>query len=118
MHTELAGTFGQRDWDNIMGYRVAAKCLDCGKSFTVDHGGGFLFYLVRCDKCGKTKSIDVADRRKDAVEPTSEDAEQGGIEALAGRCRCRGKYKLDAPPRCPKCRSTRVEEGAAQLMYD
>ena len=41
-----------------MGHRVSAKCLECGKAFTVDHGGGFFFHLLRCEKCGKTKAID------------------------------------------------------------
>lgn len=40
-----------------MGQQVAAKCLDCGRRFTVDHGGGFSFHLVRCDRCGKTKGL-------------------------------------------------------------
>ena len=40
-----------------MGYSTDAKCLDCGKVFEVSHGGGFSFHLLRCDKCGKSKSI-------------------------------------------------------------
>ena len=122
-----------------MGHRVAAKCLDCGRTFTVNHGGGFFFHLVRCDRCGKTKSIgfdelgelhlrylrglpgseyDENVRKHAPVEPISEDEYQKGIEAVAGKCRCDGKYTLDAPPRCPKCRSTRLEEGEPILMYD
>jgi len=40
-----------------MGEQVAAKCLDCGRRFKVDHGGGFSLHLVRCNKCGKTESM-------------------------------------------------------------
>jgi len=122
-----------------MGYRVAAKCLDCGRTFKVDHGGGFFFHLVRCDRCGKTKSIgfdelgelhlrylkgrpdseyDESVRKHAPAEPISEDEYRKGIEAVAGECRCGGKYTLDALPRCPKCHSTRLEEGEPILMYD
>lgn len=137
--------FGLKEGEITMGHEVEAKCLDCGTTFTVMHGGGFFFHLVRCDKCGRTKSIGFDDLgelhlrylkglpgpycvassghdehvRKDLpVEPISEDEYHIGINAMAGKCRCGGKYTLDAPPRCPKCRSTRVEEGEAILMYD
>jgi len=124
-----------------MGSEVEAKCLDCGKTFTVEHGGGFFFHLVRCDKCGKTKSIgfdelgerhlryleglpgasserDQNTQKHGRVEPLSEEEYHRGIDAIAGKCRCRGKYSLDAKPRCPKCRSTRIEEGETTTMYD
>jgi len=128
-----------------MGHQVKAKCLDCGRTFTVDHGGGFVFHLVRCNKCGKTKSIgfdDLGDlhlsylkglpepycvassehdekvRKYAPVQPISEDEYHRGVEAIAGKCRCGGKYTLDAPPRCLKCRSTRIEEGQITVMYD
>ena len=129
-----------------MGHEVEAKCLDCGEVFTVEHGGGFYFHLVRCDKCGKTKAMDfdklgelhlrylkglsgpycIASSEHDehvrkhaAVEPISEDEYHSGVEAAAGKCRCRGKYTLDAPPRCPKCRSTRLEEDDNTIIcYD
>ncbi len=128
-----------------MGHQVQAKCLDCGSTFTVNHDGGFFFHLIRCDKCGRTKSIGfdelgelhlrylkglpgpycIASLEQDRnireyarVEPISEHEYQRGIEAIAGKCRCRGKYTLDAPPRCPKCRSTRVEEGNITCDYD
>ena len=128
-----------------MGHQIEAKCLDCGRTFTVDHGGGFFFHLVRCDKCGKTKSIgfdelgelhlrylkglpgpycvassehDEYVRKHAPVESISEDEYHRGIEAITRKCRCGGKYTLDAPPRCPKCRSTRFKEGAVTVMYD
>ncbi len=128
-----------------MGIRVQARCLDCGMTFAVDHGGGFLFHLLRCDSCGKTKSVGFdelgelhlrylkglqvlsssASAARDryiqesaSVERISENEYHRGIEALAGKCRCGGKYSLDAPPRCPECHSTRLEEGEATLCYD
>jgi len=137
--------FAHKDLGIGMGHQVSAKCLDCGQRFTIDHGGGFSFHLVRCDRCGKTKSIGFDDlgelhlrylkglpgpyciasaehdenvRKHASVEPISEEEYHRGIEAIAGKCRCRGKYTLDAPPRCPKCRSTRIEEGEPTVMYD
>ena len=124
-----------------MGHRVKAKCLDCGEVFTVEDGGGFYFHLVRCDTCGKTKEISFTDlryqealgkssgiaspepdediREQAPVESESEDEYQSAIEAAAGRCRCRGKYTSDAPPRCPTCRSTRIDESDTITMcYD
>ena len=128
-----------------MGQQVAAKCLDCGRSFTVDHGGGFSFNLVRCNRCGKTKSLafeelgelhlrylkglpgpyciaSAADdehvRLHAPVQPISEKEYYKGIEALAGKCRCGGKYLLKARPRCPKCHSMHIEEGETIVLYD
>lgn len=128
-----------------MGSEVEAKCLDCGKIFTVKDGGGFFFHLVRCNKCGKTKSIGFDDlgelhlrylkglpapyciassehdriiQKHATIEAISEEEYHRGIDAIAGKCRCGGKYTLDAPSRCPKCRSTHIEEGETILMYD
>lgn len=128
-----------------MGYRIKAKCRECGQSFHVDHGGGFVFHLVRCDKCGRTKQLpfdklgelhirylkgldvpySMATEKTDAMArelpsgpPISKDEYNAGVEAAAGNCRCRGKYRMEAPPRCPKCRSTNIEEGMLTVMYD
>ena len=128
-----------------MGRVVRARCLDCGRTFRLEHGGGFSFHLVCCDTCGKTKSIgfdelgelhlrylkglpgpysvataehDETIRKHASVEPISEEEYHRGVERVAGKCKCRGKYTLDAPPRCPKCRSTRIEEGETTVMYD
>lgn len=128
-----------------MGHQVSSKCVECGNTFTVDHGGGFVFHLLRCDKCGKTKSIgfdrlgelhlrylkglpgpycvgtsehDKHVREHVDVEPISEHEYHRGVEKIAGKCRCRGKYVFDAPPRCPKCHSANIKEGEITGMYD
>jgi hypothetical protein len=128
-----------------MGSQISATCLGCGKTFTLDRGGGFFFHIVRCDKCGKAKSIgfdrlgelhirylkglpgpycvasakhDENIRKNAPVEPISQEEYHKGIEAIAGKCRCGGLYTLDAPARCPKCRSTRIEEGPITAVYD
>jgi predicted Zn-ribbon and HTH transcriptional regulator len=57
-------------------------------------------------------------RKNASAEPISKDDYRHCIEAVAGNCRCGGKYTLDAPPRCPKCRSKRIDEGEIILIYD
>ena len=121
-----------------MGHQISAKCLDCGRTFKLERGGGFFFHLVSCDKCGKTKSIAFEDlgelhlchlkglpgpycvasaeqdeevQRDAPFEPISQDEYHKGIQAIAGKCKCGGNYTLDAPARCPECRSTEIEEG-------
>ena len=127
-----------------MGCRFEARCLDCGRRFMVDSGGGFRFHLLHCDTCGKTKSVRfeelglihlrylkglpgpycVASSEHDRyvqehldLEPLPEDDYQREVEAVAGNCRCGGRFSFDAPARCPRCRSTRFERGGT-LVYE
>ncbi len=83
-----------------MAYLFAARCLDCGNSFQITVGGGMHHYLVRCDACGKEKGI-----------PHEAGPDLAAIEAVAGSCSCGGSFKVDAPPRCPQCRSLNIERG-------
>ena len=130
-----------------MGHTVKAKCLDCGNEFTVSHDGGFFFHLLRCNKCGKTKSVNFRDlgelhlqylkglpgpycvassehdkyvREHSSVEPISENEYHKKVEAFAGKCKCNGKYCFDAPPRCPKCHSKQIAENEDDILtfYD
>jgi hypothetical protein len=128
-----------------MGCTLTAKCLDCGESFTVDDGGGFCFHLLRCDRCGVERSVGFEElglthirylkglsgpyciasmehdewvRKNAPVEPLSEGEYHKSIEEQAGSCRCGGRYALDAPPRCPKCRSARIKQGELVQYYD
>ena len=128
-----------------MGYEVQVKCLDCGCTFTAAHGGGFFFHLLRCDRCGQTTSIGFEElgelhvryvkglsgpyclassehdreiQQHAPVDPISKDEYHRRIEARVGKCECHGQYTFDAPVRCPKCGSTRVEEGEPTIMYD
>ena len=128
-----------------MGHRARAKCLDCGASFTVNQGGGFAFHLLRCDKCGKTKTVgfdqlgevhdrylkglpgpycvatsehDKLVREQVDVAPLSEEDYHRAVEKIAGKCKCGGQYVFDASPRCPKCQSEHIREGGITAMYD
>ena len=128
-----------------MGCSGDAKCRKCGKEFEYSDGGGFFFHLVRCDRCGKTKSIlfsklgdlhlrflkglpgpyayatrdmDRKVQEEHPGEPIDEEEYIEGIEKLAGNCRCRGKYRFSAPIRCPACLSDDVELCDVTTFYD
>jgi hypothetical protein len=128
-----------------MGSVVEAQCCKCGNAFTFQDGGGFTFHLVRCDSCGAEKHIgfdelgvlhlrylkglsgpyclasaehDKVVREKAQVEPVSEAEYHKGIETISGACNCGGRYRLDALPRCPKCRSTQISSGGTAACYD
>ena len=128
-----------------MGHSVKAECLKCGEAFTIDHGGGFRFHLLRCDKCGVTKSISfdeipdlhkrylkglsepycIATAENDKqvqenvdIKPIGENVYHKEIVNLAGNCECSGKFNFKALPRCPKCRSKDIREGETTMYYD
>lgn len=45
------------EWEVVIGARFHATCRGCGRSFTYYMGGGFAFHLLRCDRCGREKSL-------------------------------------------------------------
>ncbi len=88
-----------------MGELFVATCDNCGNKFEVMLGQGFVSYVLHCDKCGQAKSI--------LIEDLSEDWQSMDLvhyylelERVAGLCICGGSYKVEAPPRCPKCFSS------------
>lgn len=128
-----------------MGQMINCTCLDCGDTFTISEGGGFFFHLVRCEKCGETRGISFdelgelhdryikglgmpyssASEQHDRVIqadphilPITEAEYDRGVEEKAGTCTCGGKFKLNAPARCPKCHSVSLEKGESGMMYD
>jgi Zn finger protein HypA/HybF involved in hydrogenase expression len=128
-----------------MGDKFEAKCNDCGHVFSVSDGGGFTFHLLRCNQCGETKTVlfeEIADlhfrylkglpgpysvvtsERDEWIkedydgEPISESEYYRGVEEFAGRCHCKGEYKIEAPPRCPKCHSSNIEGGESFESFD
>lgn len=128
-----------------MGCSGPAKCKNCNAEFEVSIGGGFFFDLLRCDKCGKTKSVSFDDipelheryikglggpycvasmeqdkqiQDDDSIEPISEDSFHEEMEKFAGKCKCGGQFTYDAKPRCPKCLSTSITLEAPTTYYD
>jgi len=115
-----------------MGSEYEAHCRKCGHAFALALGGGMSFYLLRCDKCGKEKSVSFQELRDLSVPHAVRDEDiretipgpppliASEIETLLRKHRCGGHFRFDAPPRCPKCRSTEVEydENGPSVMYD
>ncbi len=128
-----------------MGATRHATCSACGSEFTFDQGGGFCFHRLRCDMCGATKSISfeklgdlhqrylkglsgthsVASADQDRTvresyegEPIGQKEYHAAIEKQFRPCRCGGRYRFDAPPRCPACRSQNITEGEVAVYYD
>ncbi len=108
-------------------------CGRCGEHFSIRDGGGFLFDLLHCDRCGAPQSVShqelddihlrfvkglstpyaVARARFDREiqatypgEPLTRDEYHAAAEATLEPCRCGGRYRYHAPARCPACRST------------
>ena len=130
-----------------MGTLYSAICNDCGAKFQVSEGGGFIFHLLRCDKCGSCKSINfeslgdihkkyikglavpysTATAEKDNYikknypgEPIGQQEYHREVEKIAGICKCGGQYKFNAPPRCPNCKSVNIinDPEGRMICYD
>ncbi len=128
-----------------MGVTRHATCNACGSEFTFDQDGGFCFHLLRCDTCGIPKSIgfeklgdlhkrylkglsgpycvasadhDQAVRESYEGEPIGQEEYHTAIEKKFRTCKCGGRYRFDAPPRCPTCRSPDITKGEVTLYYD
>ena len=124
-------------------------CRACGAHFTVRSGGGFFFDLLHCERCGANHSVghgelgDIhlgfvkglvgpyavarasLDRRIKADypgEPLTRDEYHTRVEATLEPCTCGGRFRYEAPARCPGCGSTGKQwdedPAAGLMMYD
>lgn len=132
-----------------MGSASGFICKACGARFRISSGGGFYFDLLHCDTCGADRSIghhelgDIhlrfvkglpgpyavarseADRRIQREypgEPIGREEYHTLAEATLELCACGGRFRYDAPPRCPDCRAlpeqwTR-DPRAPSVLYD
>jgi hypothetical protein len=128
-----------------MGHSFKATCKDCQLNFVGSEGGGFFFHDLRCDCCGESTSIGfdtigephlryvkglqvpycIASSEADEIirasypgDSITEEQYHEAVEQLAGACPCGGRFKFDAPIRCPRCRSSHVDPGDLLMMYD
>lgn len=115
-----------------MGCEFTAICLKCGHRFVAREGGGFVFHLLHCDRCGKEKMIlfrDLGDIHLrylmsldpsvassissfpsvtgeiDSLSPIGEDEYLSAVEQYAGYCECGGRFLFEAAIKCPQCGS-------------
>ncbi len=120
-----------------MGIAISVICKRCGSRYSASFGGGFVFHLLRCDACGREKSIAfhelgdlhlrylkgldgpycVATSEHDRLvrenypgEPLGEDEYFRAVEEFAGGCGCGGRFRMNAKPRCPECGSAEFDE--------
>ena len=129
-----------------MGMTYRAACQECGHRFKAEVGGGFVYHLLHCTQCGKAKAVSfdelgevhlqylkglegpysVATAGHDeAVKATytgraiSESTYERKVQRIAGSCRCGARFTFRAKPRCPKCRSVRLESpGRDYILCD
>lgn len=102
-----------------MGQSFDAVCTKCGAFFTARFGGGFMFHLLHCDRCGREKVMNFEKHVKVQIR----DLTKSQVEDLAGQCECGGNFTFDANPRCPKCGSLDYEPGSKEgivnnTLYD
>lgn len=132
-----------------MGKSTGYICRGCGERFRPQFGGGFFFDLLHCDQCGADFSVAheelgeihlrfvkglpgpyaVAraemDRRIKAEypgEPIDRAEYHRQAEATLEPCDCGGRFRYDAPPRCPGCRSASEQWSrdpcSPSMLYD
>lgn len=128
-----------------MGQIFRTACLECGERFEMSRGGGFRFHQLGCDTCGKTTTVgfvalgdlhrryvkglsgpyclataedDERVQEEPGIKPISTEEYHRQVEGMAGKCVCGGRFTFAAPPRCPKCRSTRLADGTVVICYD
>jgi hypothetical protein len=124
-------------------------CRACGTKFVVRHGGGFFFDMLYCDRCGRAQSVghqelgdihlrfvkglktpyavaraemDRRIQRDYPGEPLSRDDYHVAAESTLDPCPCGGRFRYDASPRCPNCRSSHEmwdrDPSAGSMFYD
>ncbi len=95
-----------------MGHSYDAICQHCEGRFRVDVGPGMSFHNLHCDRCGKSKfigfdEIDKLQGKKHNPVRAYDDADyQAKLEQLVGSCPCKGRFRFNAPSRCPQFRGT------------
>lgn len=132
-----------------MGHSTGWICSVCGRHFQVRGGGGFFFDLLHCEACGRARTVthehlgdihlafvkglpgpyavsrtkmDREIRETYPGQPLTPAEYHGAAEATLDPCECGGRFRYDAPARCPTCRSTAeswtVDPAAASMFYD
>ena len=87
-----------------MGQLLKFKCKTCFSEFDWNDGGGFTFNILHCDKCGKEKKA-----------KTKQDIPESKLKFT--NCKCGGKYLLNAPIRCSKCKMIHnLDDGVLELL--
>jgi DNA-directed RNA polymerase subunit M/transcription elongation factor TFIIS len=97
-----------------MGKEFDAACRQCGTVFRVSEGGGFAFVRLRCELCGEEWTRSSEELRETGINFGDADA-WARVRAIAGTCRCGGRFNETAKQRCPQCQSDRYERTGLSL---
>lgn len=91
-----------------MGHTFEAICKACETRFEVSEGSGMIAMPYHCENCGKEWWWEFGPGGPTGKEPNPP------------TCECGGTFSLDAPPRCPACRSTDLERdpNGMSMIYD
>jgi hypothetical protein len=109
-----------------VGYAYDAVCKECGAEFRVEDGPSRCARNLHCDRCGKSKFITFDEMDKlfgqehDLGRADDDPEYQAKLEQLIKRCRCKGRFRFEAPPRCPRCRGTSFSRApnSRDILYD
>ena len=98
-----------------MGQMVDVRCRECGVTSEQIDGPLMMGFLPRCVQCGQSRAVsitDLVDSDPPGLQPAGREAwdlRYARMTQLAGPCACGGHFTLDAPIRCPGCRSLDIE---------
>ncbi len=88
-------------------------CNHCEGRSVVRVGWGTTFHILHCLRCGSEKFIRLwqTSSLKRYDDDFYEETDPLYLEEEEfGDCTCGGEYSLNAPPRCPYCKSTDLKE--------
>ena len=86
-----------------------ARCKSCAEEFQSYEGPSMVWWPLRCDQCGKERRVALSVLWKMGWDWGDEQS-NAAIEKRLKRCTCGGRHRFEAPVRCPKCKSTDIED--------
>lgn len=106
-----------------MGSIQSAICEECGHSWRASDGGGFDFWIYRCSSCHEERlvtwtHIQTLELRDTDAQPMINNLSDQQAEQVLGACACGGNFTSTAVIRCPTCKSSLVELGEPDILFD
>ena len=92
------------------------KMKVCGPAYTLKAKANMNINFHRAYAYAKAGDA----RQAEMQGPAAWQVHRQALEEHAGRCRCGGHFRVGAPARCPKCRSTdyREDPEGHSILYD
>jgi len=93
-----------------MGQMVNPKCRACGHEWAGELlGGTMLMGVYRCTKCPETREVTIVELSAAGLDDAPWSLPARKADHVLGRCACGGRFRYDAPVRCPECHSDDVD---------